>query len=202
MTQSKNNICPLGQLSLSEIRDDSGRYYWPGEHKRKTTFSAKRLRKLTVSIIGGEEINKIEVDGVLWTYVEQLSVSWEFAPDDPRYTKPDTERPVNPRHIHAWFQLGKHEVHVDYVRFTSYGPGMVIQEFLVFVDGALRGRGGHLGCLGSTNQRNWPLAIRLKDQLLLLDKYFDGGSDDCTAFTGLSLWSLEQASRRLVNSAK
>jgi hypothetical protein len=148
------------------------------------------------SWIEGKEPKRIEVDGSVWTFVEQLSVDWQFAPDDPRYTKLDTKRPVTPRHIHASFQVGGHGVHADYVLFMSWGPLSGTEEFLVFVDGVLRSRGGHFACPPGGWHRNWPLAIPLEDQLLLFDGTFDGGPDLST-FMGLSLWKRERTSKQV-----
>ena len=78
--------CPLGQLS--DVLSDSLRHYQL--NRIKDGGDADRgLQELTIRSIEGREPKRIEVAGLVWTFVEQRSVGWQFAPDDPRYTKLD-----------------------------------------------------------------------------------------------------------------
>jgi hypothetical protein len=149
------------------------------------------LHESTVRKVEGKEDEKINVDGALWSLVQRLPVRWELAPDDHRCGQPDRRLVGRPSHLHASFQLGKHDVHVDFVRFVSWGPLSGTEEFLVFVDGVLQGRGGLFAHPPAGLHRNWPLAIAVEDQLLLIDTY--GRGDDISTFAEPSLWEREKA---------
>lgn len=190
---AKTFTCPLGPLS--EAIADSLRYYSPDYTKRVETACDKAMTGLRQvhTDVNKDKTSKIQVGSSVWQYVEHLSIKWEFAPDDPRYINLDIKLPVNQRHIHGSFHISEHKIHVDYVRFMQGGPLSGTEEFLVFVDGVLRGRGGVFVCSPGGSHRNWPLAIRLENQLLLIDKIFDGGQD-LVNFNGVSLWKLEAKS--------
>ena len=181
--------CPLGPLS--ELLTDCTRYYVPaslGGGRPDGTARGKSVRHLD------EENVRIEFDGRIWEYVRHIPVKLDLAPDDHRSGGPNVSD-FKASHMHAWFQLDHRSVHVDYVRFISYGPAMGVDEFLIFVDGIRQGRGGFFFCPPGMSGRTWPIAVPLDSQLLLLDKM----PHDCanlTDFDGVSLWRMKRTAEQ------
>lgn len=69
----------------------------------------------------------------------------------------------------------------------SGGPLCALCEFQVHVDGRRAGRGGLLAMPPAGVYRNWPLAVRIGSELLVI-REFGPYAPDLNEFAGMSLW--------------
>jgi hypothetical protein len=91
----------------------------------------------------GERVRGVRLLGTLnarfvWAFDDPsrlaLGVGGDLAPNQPWNS-----------HIHAEFPIDGHQVHIDWITATRFGPGRSLTEVRIFIDGKFAGRAGYTG---------------------------------------------------------
>lgn len=95
-----------------------------------------------------------------------IAAVWLVAADDHSQETPAYDSHVTPGfpcHIHTEFAVAGQLVHVDRTWANLWGPGRLKAEWHIFVDGALAGFGGEMGCSLGLTIAIWPAVALLND---------------------------------------
>jgi hypothetical protein len=180
--------CPLSNLLSVEknglfFYDPSRRY----EHYPPWFGDCPSREQLQKAETG--KMFKMTIDGERWQRVP-LDVTWELAEDDANYPCEDlSASPMpTPRHIHCNFKFLKKTIHIDFVRFISWGPLSGFEEFQFFMNGTFQSRGGYSVCYGMA-RKAMPACLRTTKFAIIAHGGFSGAV--LPPFNGLSAWLIE-----------
>lgn len=126
------------------------------------------------------------IDGKRWRRVP-LAVNWSLAEDDANYRSDKTKakHKTTPRHLHCEFEFQQQMIHIDFVRYVTWGPLSGFQEFKFFVNGQLKSRGGYYALFG-THEQAMPACLRTNEYAIIADGRLDG-----LVLPGLSAWLID-----------
>ncbi len=152
-------------------------------------FNVDQPIKLTHAILmGAPPVTEIMVEGVRWLRMTSPQVNWIQGSGDANCGLSNPAKAKSsPRHFHADICVGPRSLHIDFLKFVSWGPLTGVLEFLVFQGGECLGRGGSWGQPPAGGQRNWPFVVMCGDILLTITYPFVCGMNDLQV-DGLALW--------------
>src|SRR5579859_22047 len=96
-----------------------------------------------------------------------LDAEWQVAGDDRSQETPAPDAHLFagfPCHIHSEFEVGGQRVHIDRTWANLWGPGRLKEEWHIFIDGALAGFGGQMGCSLGFYMAILPAVALLRDE--------------------------------------
>lgn len=106
-----------------------------------------------------------------------LTIEWQVAADDARHRPKSSHEAISedpkfwPHHFHGEAIVDDHRVHIDVVRREKSGPGRFFEEYRIFVDDVLGGRGGRCGCSLGFGGRDLPAVAAIgKDAAIAIDE--------------------------------
>lgn len=183
--------CPLPHLD--QVRAEASEFYsvQKRDEPRPSPWGEQypSLFDLKSPEDGGK--SEMNIDGVLWVRLPPPPQIWTLAQDDANYGLPATEswRPT-PRHLHTSLMCAGYIVHIDFVRFMSWGPLSGTEEYVFFVDGVFKSRGGCYVHVPATFHRAWPPCVRF-GQFAVVMRGCIRGDEPLDQIDELTLWHID-----------